>query len=156
LTDPSLHTEIRTRFADGARIAFNLAPPIFGGGKADGRPRKREFGRWILPLLRILAAMRRLRGTRLDPFGYLHERRMERALAADYALLAARIADNLTPANHAVAIDLLSLADEVRGFGPVKAAALAAYRDRAAVAEASFHTAAASPVSARAPEDANA
>jgi indolepyruvate ferredoxin oxidoreductase len=140
LSDPALLTEIGTRFADGARISFNLAPPIFGGKAPDGRPRKREFGRWMLPVLRVLSGMRRLRGTALDPFGYLHERRVERALVDEYERLIERVLADLTPDRHEAAVRLLSLADEIRGYGPVKAAAIETYRANLDNAQHAFDT----------------
>ena len=49
----------------------------------DGKPRKSSFGPWMMTGFRVLAALKRLRGTPLDVFGYTAERRMERALLAD-------------------------------------------------------------------------
>ena len=80
LTCPELHDEITAAFEEGAKISFNLAPPIFAKKRMNGRPGKRELGRWILPLLRLLARFKGVRGTRIDPFGYAEERRMERSL----------------------------------------------------------------------------
>ena len=57
------------------KLAFNLAPPMLAGRDPNGRPKKREFGAWILPLLRRLAQLKGLRGTVFDPFGYLAERK---------------------------------------------------------------------------------
>ena len=65
-------------------MRFHLAPPILGGKDAEGRPRKREFGPWMLGAFRVLSRFKWLRGTPFDPFGHTAERRMERALIADY------------------------------------------------------------------------
>ena len=46
---------------------------------------KVEVGPWILPVFRGLRSMRKLHGTRLDPFGYAASRRLERSLVAEYA-----------------------------------------------------------------------
>jgi len=137
LTQPELHDEIRRTF-DGGRIAFNMAPPILPGGRVNGRPKKREIGVWILPVLRVLARIRRIRGTWLDPFGHMAERRMERALIADYEALVDRVLLALTPTNHGRAVALLALADEVRGFGPVKETAVKIYHARLAKAEEQY------------------
>src|SRR5690606_31742049 len=82
-----LHTEtgflekVRREYGDKARISFHLAPPILNAGvDARGRPRKRRFGPWMIPVFRLLASMRRFRGTRLDLFGRTAERHMERQL----------------------------------------------------------------------------
>jgi indolepyruvate ferredoxin oxidoreductase len=90
---------------------------------------KREFGRWIVPFLGLLARMKRLRGTVFDPFGRTAERRMERRLIADYEALVATLCDRLTRDNRDLALRLAQLPDAIRGFGPVKNAAVAKTRD---------------------------
>jgi indolepyruvate ferredoxin oxidoreductase len=64
--------------------------------------------------------MKRLRGTALDPFGYMAERRLERRLIAEYEGIAGRVLAGLNHDNEAEALAILSLFDEIRGFGPVK------------------------------------
>lgn len=129
LTDPAVEQEIARNFEPGAKLAFNLAPPLLGGKPVNGRPPKREFSaRWMRPLLQLLARMRWLRGTSLDIFGWPEERRMERALITDYEQLVEHVLSRLTPANHAAAVETLSLVDKVRGYGPVKLTAVSAYR----------------------------
>ena len=127
LTSPKLREELDRTFADGGRISFNMAPPILNGGEIDGRPRKREFGPWILPVLRVMARMKRLRGSVLDPFARNSERKRERALIAEYEALVEETVARLTATNLPVAVKLLSLADMIRGFGPVKDAAIDQY-----------------------------
>ncbi|MBV1686275.1 indolepyruvate ferredoxin oxidoreductase family protein [Novosphingobium sp. G106] len=138
LTDNRLRADIAKAFDDRARIAFNLAPPILGGGLVNGRPRKREFGSWILSPLRVLARLRGLRGTAFDPFGYTAERRMERGLIADYTQLLSATLAALMPANYDRAVALLAAADEIRGYGPVKEQAVAAYRTKLVELDAAF------------------
>ncbi|MDB5702288.1 MAG: indolepyruvate ferredoxin oxidoreductase [Sphingomonadales bacterium] len=139
LTLPALHERLKTRFADGAKLSFNLAPPMLGGTGPDGRPRKREFPAWaVLPLFRVLKGLKGLRGTMVDPFGHSGERKAERALASDYAALVDRIATRLSPATIDAAAIALDLVSGVRGFGPVKMAAMADYGPRLAAAEAVF------------------
>ena len=107
-----------------------MAPPILGGKSINGRPRKREFGAWILPPLRVLARLRGLRGTIFDPFGRTAERRMERTLIGEYEALVERTCAALSLQNHDAAVRLLGMADEIRGFGPVKDAAVHRYHAR--------------------------
>ncbi len=140
LTQPALREEIARTFADGGRIALNLAPPIFAGRLINDRPRKREFGAWMLVVMRVLARLRNLRGTWLDPFGRTSERQMERALITDYEQRIERVLAGLVTENHAAAVRLLSLADSVRGFGPVKEAAVETYRRQVDAAEDEFLT----------------
>ncbi|MEH7826789.1 indolepyruvate ferredoxin oxidoreductase family protein [Gemmobacter denitrificans] len=108
---------------DGIKaLRFHLAPPILPGKAADGRPRKREFGPWILPLFRLLARMKGLRGTRFDPFGRHPERRMERALIAQYERDLDALLPLASPETEALLVELLELPLTIRGFGPVKEA----------------------------------
>ncbi|TIX89843.1 indolepyruvate ferredoxin oxidoreductase family protein [Rhizobium sp. P44RR-XXIV] len=120
LTDLTFQAHLHEEMDGDFRIAFNLAPPMIGGKDPNGRPKKREFGAWILPLLRIMAPMKRLRGTALDPFGYMAERRGERRLIAEYEAIAGRVLAGLRNDNETEALAILSLFDEIRGFGPVK------------------------------------
>jgi indolepyruvate ferredoxin oxidoreductase len=138
LTLPALEAEIAQVFAAGGRIAFNLAPPILAGRPVNGRPRKREFGAWLKPMLRVLAQGRHVRGTAWDLFGYTAERRSERALIEEYERLVDRVLGALTPANHAAGVRLLSLAEEIRGFGPVKEAAIQMFHQRVKLLEQDF------------------
>jgi indolepyruvate ferredoxin oxidoreductase len=138
LTLPALEAEIAQVFAAGGRIAFNLAPPILAGRPVNGRPRKREFGSWLRPMLRVLAHGRHVRGTAWDLFGYTAERRSERALIAEYERLVDRVLGALRPANHAAGVRLLSLAEEIRGFGPVKEAAIQKFHQRVKLLEQDF------------------
>ncbi len=50
----------------------------------SGRPKKRAFGAWMLPVFRVLAKLRGLRGTPFDIFGYSADRKLERDLIAGY------------------------------------------------------------------------
>ncbi|WP_323041073.1 indolepyruvate ferredoxin oxidoreductase family protein [Gemmobacter sp.] len=112
----------RAEFDGDLKPRFHLAPPILGGKDADGRPKKREFGAWVVPLFRVLAAMKGLRGGALDIFGRTAERRMERALIAEYEGDMAEVLAGLTPDRLSVARELAELPLTIRGFGPVKEA----------------------------------
>ena len=68
----------------------------------------------------MLAKFKFLRGTPFNPFGYSAERKTERSLVADYEKLLGEIVDRLTPGNHPVAVELASIPEKIRGFGPVK------------------------------------
>jgi indolepyruvate ferredoxin oxidoreductase len=111
----------RAEFDGNLRPRFWLAPPLLPGKDAAGRPKKRAFGAWILPVFRALAAMKGLRGTAWDPFGRTAERRMERALIAEYESDMAEWLPKATPGNMARLRELAELPLAIRGFGPVKA-----------------------------------
>ena len=119
------------RIWEGApQLSFHLAPPFMSGTDALGRPKKREFGPWMLKAFRVLAAMKGLRGTPLDPFGRSPERRRERAMIREYEADMAEIFASVSDATMPLAIELAELPLTVRGYGPVKdeAADLAARR----------------------------
>jgi indolepyruvate ferredoxin oxidoreductase len=80
----------------------------------------------MMPVFRLLAKLKFLRGTAFDPFGYTAERRTERALIADYDAMLAEIFTRLDAENHAIAVALASIPEKIRGFGHVKARHLAA------------------------------
>ena len=120
-TDGRFEQQLRDQFEGDFKFSFNLAPPILGGGKdALGRPRKRAFGSWMMPVFRMLAKLKGLRGTPFDIFGYSADRRIERDLIAGYEKDVATVLGLLSPANLDTAIELLSLPDRIRGYGPVK------------------------------------
>ena len=120
-TDGSFEQLLRDQFDGDFKIGFNLAPPILGGAKdALGRPKKRAFGPWMLHVFKWLASMRFLRGTALDIFGYSPDRKLERELIAAYEKDVADVLAHLSPVTVDIAVELLSLPDRVRGYGPVK------------------------------------
>lgn len=112
--------QVSEEFEGGAKLSFHLAPPILPGLDADGRPRKREFGAWVLPLFKLLAAMKGLRGTKLDPFGYLSERRAERAAIAQYEADMQEVLPLLSPTTAALIRELAELPLQIKGYGLVK------------------------------------
>jgi indolepyruvate ferredoxin oxidoreductase len=130
-SEPAFRAALNQTFSANKRLSIWLAPPLISRlDPATGRPKKRKFGPWIFPLLAALATCKRLRGTALDPFGYTCERRAERRLMRDYLALVKRLAANLTPARLEASTTLAQAPSDIRGFGPVKAAALDRYRVR--------------------------
>jgi len=129
-----LETEARAReeFEGDLRLTYHLAPPLLPGRDAGGRPKKRAFGPWIGGVYRVLARMKRLRGTPLDLFGYTAERRMERRLIKGYERDMGEVLRDVTPQTLAVAVELAGLPRQIKGFGPVKAANAAAAAARRA------------------------
>ncbi len=124
-TDGNFLKELKATFQGDYKIRFNLAPPIMEqNDPATGRPRKREFGAWMLPVFGMLAKFKFLRGTKLDIFGYHHDRRAERKLIADYEADMALVQKTLRSDTLEICAELLSVPDEIRGYGPVKDASL--------------------------------
>ena len=113
--------EIRRHFGKGFKLRFHFSVPLFAGtDPATGRPRKREYGGWMLPLLRVLARLKFLRGTPFDIFGRSRERRVERQLIADYERLVDEVLADLCPEKHDQAVAILALAESIRGYGFIK------------------------------------
>jgi len=120
----------RVQFDGDFKMRFHLSPPILPGKDANGRPKKREFGGWIMPIYHVLARMKGLRGTAFDPFGRFSERKMERALIAQFEADMAEVLANVTSHTMDRAIALAELPLSIRGFGPVKLANEAAASNR--------------------------
>jgi indolepyruvate ferredoxin oxidoreductase len=123
--DPSFEAALVAQLAGRERVSVWLAPPLLGRvDPATGRARKRRFGPWVFTLFRMLARFKGLRGTRLDPFGWTEERRMERSLIADYEADLAMLAARPGEVDAKAAEDLLGWPDSIRGFGVVKLSAV--------------------------------
>ncbi len=122
-----LHTQtgflekVRKEFGNKAKLRFHLAPPMLSH-RVDlrGRPRKREFGAWMIPAFRLLARLRRLRGTPFDLFGLSGERRLERALIGEYEKNIEVLLEQLSLHNIELATEIVNEYLEIRGYGPVK------------------------------------
>jgi len=126
-----LHTEgaflkrLEDEFEETEQLLFHMAPPMLPWkDKNTGRPKKYAFGQWILPILRVLAKCKFLRGTSFDLFGYTKERRMERALATRYEGVMTYVSERLSPENYQIALGLANIPESIRGFGHVKQAAI--------------------------------
>jgi indolepyruvate ferredoxin oxidoreductase len=120
-TEGTFAHRLKDAFDGNLKLTFHLAPPLLSRpDPKTGAPRKREFGAWILPVFKALAALRGLRGTALDLFGKTEERRMERQLRDEYEALLGQLSQNLSPGNHDAAVALAELPERIRGFGHVK------------------------------------
>jgi indolepyruvate ferredoxin oxidoreductase len=116
-------------FEGDYKVNFHLAPPLLA--KPDprtGEPAKMQFGPWMMPVFRLLAKLKGLRGTAWDLFGRTEERRMERALIGEYETTVAVLLQGLTRDNHALAVEIASLPETIRGYGHIKAKSAEAAR----------------------------
>ena len=119
-----------------AKVRFLLQPPAL---RALGLRRKIAVPAEVaVPAFRVLRAMRRVRGTRLDVFGRSEVRRLERELVEEYAALAIDLAGRLTQANLARCVEIARLPDVVRGYEQIKLTGIEEYRRRLAGALAAL------------------
>jgi indolepyruvate ferredoxin oxidoreductase len=122
-TDGTFERQIAEQFDGVTRIEFHLAPPFlarFHKDKLTGHPRKVRLGGWMLPVFRLLAKGKRLRGTPWDVFGYAAERRRERQMITDYEAVLAEITQRLSPATYGTTVALAGLPMDIKGFGHIK------------------------------------
>ncbi|MGO9418212.1 indolepyruvate ferredoxin oxidoreductase family protein [Roseiarcus sp.] len=100
---------------------------------ATGVMGKGDAGPWAMTAFRLMAKLRFLRGTWLDPFRSSHERKLERRLLAEFEADVEDVLGRLNAANHSAAVRLLSLPETIKGYGRVKEASAAeAAKERAA------------------------
>ncbi len=132
-SDSAFQAQLATAFQGKTKLRFHLAPPLIARtDPATGRPAKQSFGPWMRHAFRALAAVKGLRGTPFDPFGRTAERRAERALITAYERDVETILATLSPASHRLALELAKVPQEIRGFGPIKMAAIGKAKARAA------------------------
>jgi indolepyruvate ferredoxin oxidoreductase len=117
LTQREFEAQVRNLWEDAESISYNLHPPIL---RALGLKRKVQLGSWFRAPLRWLARLKMLRGTPFDLFGYAELRREERALVAWYRSLMEDVLDHVTPDNLALAVEIATLPDQIRGYENIK------------------------------------
>ncbi|HEX7441456.1 MAG TPA: DUF6537 domain-containing protein [Caldimonas sp.] len=126
-TDPEFLAKLRAQFKHGFKLQYHLAPPLLSRrDPVTGELQKRTFGPWMLTAFKLLARMKGLRGGALDIFGKTEECRHERQMIEVHIKLLDELASKLNSANHAAAVRLASVPDEIRGYGHVKEKSIAA------------------------------
>jgi indolepyruvate ferredoxin oxidoreductase len=126
--DAAVAAQLQNRFGPKIRTYWHLHPPLL---RALGLKKKIKLGAWFTPAFKLLAALKGLRGTRLDVFGYAAIRRVERALIAEYRQHLETALVRLSPVTHDRAVRLAELPDGIRGYEHVKMDNVARFRDRA-------------------------
>jgi indolepyruvate ferredoxin oxidoreductase len=128
--DRSFLDRVEGMFEGEFKLNYHLAPPIIAKKNAKGELQKQKFGPAMLTGFRLLAKLKGLRGTALDVFGRTEERKTERALIGEYRASLEEVMTGLTAANHATALEIAALPEQIRGYGHVKERNLAAARVR--------------------------
>src|SRR5258706_9548 len=119
--DPAFMQKIKSQFEGDYKLHFHLAPTLLA--KRDpctAELRKAEYGSWVFTAFKLLSKLRGLRGTSLDIFDYTQERRMERRLIVQYEATIEELVVKLNGDNHALAVRIASIPEEIRGYGHVK------------------------------------
>ena len=123
-TSGGFQRQLQQQFEGDFKLRFHLAPPLLAKRNEQGQLIKREYGPWVLTAFKWLARMKKLRGTRLDVFGYTAERREERKLIGEYASTVQMLLETLDADNVSLAARIASIPEQIRGYGHVKEAHL--------------------------------
>jgi indolepyruvate ferredoxin oxidoreductase len=129
-TDPAFLARIGALFEGDWRLHYHLAPPLSARRNRFGELMKKKYGPALSPVLRLLARLKGLRGSALDPFGRTGERRTERALIEQYRASIEEVLPILSADNHATAVELARIPEQIKGYGHVKERHLEAARAR--------------------------
>jgi indolepyruvate ferredoxin oxidoreductase len=109
----------------GHGVRYRLHPPLL---RSLGMRKKIAFPAPVIrPAFRVLRAMRHVRGTPADVFGYTTVRRTERRLADEYEAEVRAVLAGLSAANRAAAVELARLPLAIRGYEHIKLAAVQRY-----------------------------
>ncbi|MFE9327525.1 indolepyruvate ferredoxin oxidoreductase family protein [Nocardia sp. NPDC052278] len=112
------------------KVRIRLHPPAL---RAMGMKQKIALPPVLFrPAFGALRAMRKLRGTPLDLFGYAHLRRVERKLVADYRSDLREIEQRLTTGNLDTAVARANLPESIRGYEDIKLSAVEKYESERA------------------------
>ena len=129
-TDTTFTDRIAAQFEGDYKLTYHLAPPAIAKKNDKGELIKQPFGPWMFTVFKLLAKMKGLRGTALDPFGKTEERRTERALIGEYRAAIDEVLATLNAGNLGLAVQIARLPEDIRGYGHVKERHLAAVRPK--------------------------
>jgi indolepyruvate ferredoxin oxidoreductase len=127
--DAAVRAQLQAKFGSKIRLYWHLHPPLL---RALGLKKKIRLGAWFTPAFKLLRAMKGLRGTTFDVFGYPEVRRVERALIDEYRQHIETALVRLTPVTHHTAVALAELPDEIRGYEHLKLDSVARFREKVA------------------------
>jgi indolepyruvate ferredoxin oxidoreductase len=121
-TDGAFIKQLTAQFEGDVKLEFHMAPPVIARGKNGQAPAKVKLGAWMLPAMKWLARGKALRGTAFDPFGYTHERRLERQLIEQFDARLEELTTHLDAGNQAISAQIAAVPMSIRGYGHVKLA----------------------------------
>jgi indolepyruvate ferredoxin oxidoreductase len=129
-TGTAFAEQVSRTFEGDYTLEHHMAPPLLARRNRNGELVKQSFGPWMRTAMSLLARMKGVRGTMLDPFGYTHERRTERALIQEYRGSMDEVLASLSAGKIQLAVDIANIPQDIRGFGHVKERHLEAARPK--------------------------
>jgi len=146
-TDGEFQRQVDAAFEGDYKLRYHFAPPLWvKPDKVTGAPVKRTYGAWMRPVLKVLAKLKGLRGTWLDPFGHTEERQLERRLITDYERTVEELERGLRVDNLDLAVEVATLPATIRGYGHVKRKNIDAAKTREAALLGQFRKPRVQPV----------
>ena len=119
-SDGSFKRQLGKQFESYDKLEYHMAPPVLGRKDSKGHPVKSTFGRGMTMVFPVLSALKVLRGTPLDVFGYSAERRLERQILAGFVGELGQMSRVLRKENTALMAEFCSYPAKVKGYGHVK------------------------------------
>lgn len=126
LTHPNFQRFMDDQFTNVQSFQFAFAPTWL----PQAQKSKVRIHGWVRVFLKLLAKLKGFRGTLLDPFRHIEERKFERKLLRDFEETMNSLCTNLNQQNFANAVELVRCYSEVRGYGHVKQASWDRVADR--------------------------
>jgi indolepyruvate ferredoxin oxidoreductase len=146
-SDGSFAAQLAREFEGDFSLSLHLSPQFLPAFLVPRDPETGRVEKWripmrlMLPAFKAMAALRFLRWTPFDPFGWTKQRRDERAEIARYERTLGELLDALTRENLPIAVEIASLPEMVRGFDTVKERHLEQARHKEAELLAAFRRA---------------
>jgi indolepyruvate ferredoxin oxidoreductase len=125
-TDKQFLERVKSQFEGDFKVFYHLAPPLIAKRNEKGQLIKQKMSPHMVLVFKVLAQFKFLRGTALDIFGRTEERQTERALIQEYKDAMDEVLVSLKTENHALAVKMANVTEQIKGFGHVKEKHLAA------------------------------
>jgi indolepyruvate ferredoxin oxidoreductase len=119
-TDKQFLERVKSQFEGDFKVFYHLAPPLLAKRNEKGHLVKQKMSPHMLLAFKVLSKLKFLRGTSLDVFGRSEERQTERALIQEYKDTVQELLGSLTAQNHALALNVAKIPEQIKGFGHVK------------------------------------
>jgi indolepyruvate ferredoxin oxidoreductase len=119
-TDKQFLERVKSQFEGDFKVFYHLAPPLLAKRNEKGHLVKQKMSPHMLLAFKVLSKLKFLRGTSLDVLGRTEERQTERALIQEYKDSVQELLGSLTAQNHALAVNVAKVPEQIKGFGHVK------------------------------------